>query len=211
MPEGGVVPNIQPSLRLTRGGGLLAVAALALAGCATAPSKPIAKYVAPSAGPTAKLVMRGKVPAGDIYGVYVYDDAEKCLGGRIVGSGDSARNPPTSALAADRIATVEFLLVKPNRQVCSIQWSFTPAAGKTYLLNGVSVATACAARVMDMSDPDQIKPEPTALRRNGGGRQCMPLAQSRAASMAGADGTKSDDAVLRPSANAEDLKGLIGQ
>lgn len=203
------MPTTHHSRRLAAGGGLIAVALL-LGGCATPPARTTAPYVGPTEGPSAKLVMRGKVVPGDVYGVYVYDDAEKCSGMRRVGTGNTTRNPTTTTLPADRIATVEFLLVKPNRQFCSIQWSFTPVAGKTYLLNGVSVATACAARVMDMSDPDQIKAEPTALRRNGGGRQCLPLAQSRAATVAGADG-KSDDAVLRPSANTDDLKGLIGQ
>jgi len=188
---------------------LAAVAAL-LAGCA-APPKPLPHYVAPASGPTAKLVLRGTVSAGDGYGVYIYDDAEKCTGLRSMGTGSAERHPPTVTLPANRITTVEFFLVKPNKNFCGVQWTFTPLAGKTYLLSGNAVEQGCAARVLDMSDPDNIKPELAALRRNPGTNHCLPLSQSRAASSTDADASMTgSEAVLRPSATADDLKGLIG-
>lgn len=185
---------------------------LLLAACVVPPTKSTAKYVAPTAGPTAKLVMRGNVPAGDLYGVYIYGDSEHCAGPRIVGAGSGARNPVSTTVAANQMTTVEFLLFKPNKQYCSIRWSFTPLSGKTYLLRGVAQPNACAAGVLDMSNPEDIKPEPTALRRNPTGSTCLPISQSKAASLAGSDkGTTGNDAVLRQGAGAEDLQGLIGQ
>lgn len=188
-------------------------APLLLAACAAhLPSQSVPKYVPPAAGATAKLVMRGTVPAGDVYGMYLFEDSENCKGLRSLGSGNSTRNPPTTVLAANQIQTVEFFLVKANRQYCAIRWSFTPVAGKTYLLSGGAVsATSCAARVMDASDPDHIKPELAALRRNpAAGGQCLPLGMSKAASVAGTDtGHAGQDAVLRQGATADDLKGLI--
>jgi len=188
-------------------------AAVVLTACVVPPpSKPIAKYVPPTDGQTAKLVMRGTLPAGDNYGVYVYSDSEKCTGLRSVGTGTNTRNPASTLLAANQIATVEFFLVKPTvRSYCSIRYSFTPIAGRTYLLSGAAADKGCSARMLDMSDPENIKPEPTALRRNPAGTACLPLSQSRAATLAGNGAAqKSGDAVLRQGASADDLQGLIG-
>jgi hypothetical protein len=185
------------------------VAVALIGACATTP--PIPKYVAPTTGPTAKLVMRGSVPEGDLYGVFLYDDSEHCAGSRLAGTGTSTRSPVTTTLAASRITTVEFYLLKPNRMACRVRWSFTPVAGKTYLLNGGARPNACVALVMDMSNPDSLKVEPTALRRNPGTTVCLPLAQSKAATATDAADTSSHDAVLRQGAGTDDLKGLIGQ
>ena len=65
--------------------------------------------------------------------------------------------------------------------------------------------------MMDMSDPDNIKPETGVLRRNPGTNACLPLSQSRAASTTADAGQKSGDAVLRQGAGSDDLQGLIGQ
>jgi hypothetical protein len=191
--------------------GALALAALLVA-CVAPPRPPAQKYVPPASGASAKLVMRGTVPAGERYGIFTFDDAEKCTGLRTIGMGDSTRHPQSTVLGANRITTVEFVLAKPNKTLCTVQWTFTPLAGKTYLVRGASVASGCNASVLDASDPDNIKPEPAALRRNPGTGHCLPLAQSRAGSVAGQDGAqRSSDAVLRQGAGAEDLQGLIGQ
>jgi hypothetical protein len=188
---------------------------LLLGACAAPPpGRPPVKYVAPGSGPTAKLVMRAVVPTGDLYGVYLLVDDDRCSERRMVGVGDAKRNPPTTALAANEVQTVEFALLRPNKQMCFVRWSFTPVPGKSYLLRGLGHPSGCAAVVMDMSDPEKLKPEPTALRRNPIGQACVPLAQSKAISAPGSDGVaagEGQDAVLRKGAGAEDLQGLIGQ
>ena len=156
--------------------------------------------------------MRGTVPAGDNYGVYVYADSDKCTGLQSVGGGNSTRHPETTTLAANQITTVEFFLLKPTRSYCSVRYSFTPVPGKTYLLSGSANDKGCAARVLDMSDPEHIKPEPGVLRRNPAGATCLPLAQSRAVStMSASSQTSGGEAVLRESAGSDDLQGLIGK
>lgn len=199
-----------PARRLLRPA-LPAAVALLLAACVAPPSKPVVKYVAPAAGPTARFVMRANLPAGDLYGVYVLEDGERCADRRLVGTGDAKQNPVTTTLAASRLQTVEFLLVKPSKQVCAIRWSFTPVAGKTYLLRGTGQSAGCLAAVMDMSDPEKIKIEPTALRRNPGASTCLPLAQSKAITVpGGADAAApGQEAVLRHGAGADELQGLI--
>ncbi|HEV7913340.1 MAG TPA: hypothetical protein VGP22_06205 [Albitalea sp.] len=178
----------------------------------TQPTQPVGKYQPPTSGPTAKLVMRATVPEGDLYGVFMLDDAERCGGHRMVGTGDTKRNPLTTTVAANRLQTLEFRLIKPSKQVCAVRWSFTPLAGKSYLLRAGTQTGGCVALVMDMSNPEQIKLEPTALRRNPGTSSCMPLSQSKGVTAAEADAGKGgQDAVLREGAGTEDLQGLMGR
>lgn len=211
MPQKNFDPACSEGTRFRRLGAVAATVAVALIGACATP-QPIPKYVAPSTGPTAKLVMRGSVSEGDLFGVFLYDDSEKCTGSRLAGTGTSTRNPVTTTVPASRIATVEFYLLKPNRMACRVRWSFTPVAGKSYLLSGSALGpNACLARVMDVSNPDALKVEATALRRNPGTSTCLPLSQSKAATTTDSADASTPDAVLRQGAGTDDLKGLIGQ
>ena len=191
---------------------LVASAALLLVGCAT-PAPKLPPYTAPAGAATAKLVMRGAVPAGDSFGVLVYDDAENCKGGRLAGIGTSSRTPPTVALAAGGLTTVDFMLVKPNKDYCILRWSFTPVAGRSYLVNGSALgATGCRAALLDATNPDSMVGAAGAVRRNEKGNSCVPMAQARAATAGAAQGGQDQGAaVLRPGATADDLQGLIPQ
>lgn len=180
-----------------------------LAGCA-APKKPIPTYVSPSSGPTARFLVRGSVPAGDRYGVFVLEKSENCSGPQLVGTGDAQRHPEASALVANSMQTIEFRLVSSDKKTCAIRWTFTPVAGKTYLLRATGQQTSCAALIMDMTDADHMRPVPTALRRNPSGSTCLPIAQSKSIASRGA-AQADDDAVLRQGADAGDLEGLIGK
>ncbi|HEY6512929.1 MAG TPA: hypothetical protein VI032_13170 [Burkholderiaceae bacterium] len=188
---------------------LLATLSSLLGGCAT-PSPKLQKYAAPADTPTAKLVMRGVVPAGDAFGVLVYDDAENCKGARLAGAGNASRNPTTVPLAAGGLTTVDFMHVKANRESCTLRWSFTPVAGKSYLVNGVGGATGCRASLLDASNPDAIVAAAGSVRRNEKGNACIPMAQARSITTA-QGGQDQGAAVLRPGADADDLKGLIPQ
>src|SRR5436190_9240743 len=77
--EGAVIQRDIDPARAGRARLAAIVAALVLGACA-APPKPLGRYMAPTSGPTAKLVMRGSVPPGDLYGIFVFDDSEKCSG-----------------------------------------------------------------------------------------------------------------------------------
>jgi hypothetical protein len=181
-----------------------------LLGCATPPKSP--PYAVPSGVPTAKLVMRGAVPSGDIFGVFVHDDAENCKGPRLAGAGNSTRNPTTVPLAAGALTTVDFMLVRPNRESCLVRWSFTPVAGKSYLVNGGAFGTGCRGSLLDASNPDAMKAPEGIVRRDGRGNACVAMAQARSNAAGSTQGGQDQGAaVLRPSANADDLQGLIGQ
>lgn len=198
-------------------GMVMAGAAVLLASCvATAPPRPLVKYTAPTSGPTARLVMRGAVPVGELYSVNMFDDAEKCEGSRLVGVGSSTITPKSSSVSANGVTTIEYRIDKlALKQACVMRWTFTPVAGKTYLVRGQSTAAGCMAAVFDMTDPEAIKPEATALRRNPRGVACVPISQSKALGVAGAASSAasgdSGDAVLRQGAGAEELQGLIGK
>lgn len=184
---------------------------LLAAGCATPPAK-LPKYAVPDGTPTAKLVMRGSVPSGDVFGVFVHDDAENCKGARLAGAGTSTRNPVTVPLAAGALTTVDFMLVKPNRESCVVRWSFKPEAGKSYLVNGMAYGSGCRAGLLDATNPDAMKAPAGLVRRDGKGTACVPLAQAtRPGGDAAKGGQDQGAAVLRPAATADDLQGLIGQ
>jgi hypothetical protein len=183
---------------------------LLAAGCATPPAK-LPKYAVPDGAPTARLVMRGSVPSGDVFGVFVHDDAENCKGPRLAGAGNSTRNPTTVPLVAGALATVDFMLMKPNKESCLVRWSFKPEAGKSYLVNGMAYGAGCRAGVFDASNPDSMKAPAGIVRRNGKGGVCMPMAQATRADADAKGGQDQGAAVLRPGATADDLQGLIGQ
>jgi hypothetical protein len=190
----------------------LVLAPALLASCASAvPTLPaLPAHVAPTSGPTARLLVRAAVPAGDLYGVYLHDDALACTGPRRAGAGDAARQPAATSVAAGRLTTLDFMLLKPSRSWCLVRWSFTPEAGKTYLVTGLGNAAGCTARVLDATDPDAIQPVAQVVRRNSATRQCMGLDEARAAAAnAPVGGQAGGDAVLRPGATGDDLKGLL--
>jgi hypothetical protein len=183
---------------------------LLVAGCATPPTK-LPKYAVPDGAPTAKLVMRGSVPSGDVFGVFVHDDAENCKGARLAGAGSSTRNPVTVPLAAGALTTVDFMLVKPNKESCLVRWSFKPEAGKSYLVNGMAFGAGCRAGLVDATNPDAMKAPAGIVRRDGKGTACVPMAQAAKPADSAKGGQDQGAAVLRPAASADDLQGLIGQ
>ena len=189
---------------------------LVLTGCAAPPAANAPRYVEPADVPTAKLVMRSApLPATEAYAVYVHSDATNCKDRRLVGTGTANNNPTTVALAAGSLATVDFVLIKGVKtdkpQACLLRWSFTPEAGKSYLLQGTSTPAGCTARMIDASNPDAMRVLTTSVRRNVQGNVCLPMAQAMA-NAAGATGGQNDGvAVLRPAATADDLQGLIGK
>ena len=190
---------------------LAAALSVLFAGCAT-PTPKLPAYVPPSGAPTAKLVMRGNVPSGDAFGVVVYDDAENCKGARLAGAGSSTRTPTTVPLAAGALTTVDFILVKPNKESCMLRWSFTPVAGKSYLVNGLAYGNSCRAALLDATNPDAMATPAGAVRRDAKGNACVPMAQARAAGNAVAQGGQDQGAaVLHPGASTNDLQGLISQ
>jgi len=198
-------PAVRIVLAAATGAGLAGLVA-----CATANKAPVPRYVAPSNGPTAKLVIRGSLPAGERYGVFVLDDGNTCGSPRLIGAGDESHHPASTELAADRLQTVEFRFARADQRMCVVRWSFTPAAGRSYLFNGVGREGSCRAGLIDMSDPDHLRPESTALRRNTAGEPCVPIARARGYA-SGGDGGDHRDAVLREGASDDDLRGLIGQ
>lgn len=183
-----------------------------LIGCAAPQSTSIPLYVAPIHGPTARLLTRSSLPSGERYAVFLYADAEGCREPRRVGIAEGDRALPAIALQADRLTTIEFAAMKPDRAICRVRWTFDPLPGKTYLLAGDATSERCVARVLDASDADDIKPEATALWRNEGAASCTPTAELRARRSPGPDAERPGrEAVLRPRATAQDLQGLTGR
>lgn len=198
-----------PAFRRTPYRAVLA-AALLVGACATPAPTASQRHVAPSSGPSAKLVMRGKVSEGELFGVFVHDDAAACQGPKLAGAGNATRVPASSAVTAGRLTTLDFRVFKPDRRTCYVRISFTPESGRNYVLAGAMAGSVCTARLLDATDPDAIKPVEGALRRNSATQACLALSESRRMSTQTASGGQRDgEAVLMPSANATELEGLL--
>jgi hypothetical protein len=154
-----------------------------------APAAPTPRYAPPTSGPTARLIMRTQIEGtGVAYAVNVLADSDAC---------------------GQRQIMVEFASATADKRVCAVRWSFLPAAGKSYLLQSSFDGNRCTSMVLDATNPDAIRPEPSALRRNPTpDKTCVPLGQARALPT---QTTGSGDATLSPGANTDDLKGLIGR
>jgi hypothetical protein len=193
---------------------------LLLAGCAgSPPSSPTPattttattpRYTSVTTGPTARLIMRTKLEGtATLYGVNVLAGSDDCSQRQTVGGAKAGVAAlPTVALAAGRVATVEFVGVNADKKVCLVRWSFTPMAGQAYLLQSAFDGTRCTSTVLNATDPDAIRLEAGALRRNPTlDKVCVPLGQARAITTS--PGAGRGDATLSPGADASELKGLI--
>lgn len=149
---------------------------LGSAGCA---QSPITSYVPATQGPTSRLLMRGQVEPGESYGVYLLASTHDCSQPQWVGQGTTGRHPEATQIPADRLHTLDVFVTRPNRSYCQARWTFYPTAGRSYLVAAQSDGGACSVSLLDASDPDRIRPEPSARRRDAPGNACVPLAQAR--------------------------------
>lgn len=166
-----------------------------LVGCAQPLQQPLPIYLAPAGTHTARLLMRGYIPAGDTYGVFVFGNAETCMEPQKAGAGNATHNPDATRLRAGELSTVSTALYKPDRSVCAIRWSFVPQAGRSYVITMSAREGGCASRLLDVTDPDRPVPEPTLRRRNSAENICIPMSQTRALTTA----TDNDTAKQKPS------------
>ena len=134
----------------------------------------------------------------------------------MIGAGRNGRDPASTTIVADKFTTLDFMMFTGTSS-CRVRWSFTPAAGRSYLVSGGVVTGVsgahCAARVLDATDPDDIVIAGTAVRRDLSGSACLPSAQAYALKSARAGTTRAvgDAAVLTPGAGDADLQGLIAR
>jgi hypothetical protein len=164
------------------------------------------------------LLLRSEVPAGDRYAVLIMADALNCQGPKLLSAGQAQQPPAPVSLPAGQLATLDYVIFRGEKPSCAVRWSFTPVAGKNYLINGLPVGATCTARLLDATVPDRMAPPPDLVLRSGQGQACMPLAQARAAAAAAAAGNTGSliqggqvqgEAVLNPRATTTDLQGLI--
>lgn len=232
-PEAVITPLARRSRRRLSGawrlrsGRTLVITALVLpallAGCAGPPAPGGARgagsagVAAPAAaaasGPSARLLLRGAVPADDRFAVFQLGDAVACKHPRLLIAGTPQTTPAPGSLPAGVLTTLDFVVLRGGKPGCLVRWSFTPQAGKTYLMQGLVEGGGCKARIVDVSAPDRPVPPADAVPRTASGQACVPLAQARANAAAGGSliqgGQHNDEAVLNPRATAKDLEGLI--
>ena len=167
-------------------------------------------YNVPKGSPTARLLMRASLQPDEQFNVFVLDAAVACKGAKRAGGGTPQQPATPTLLAAGVLTTLDYVVIKTAQRTCLVRWTFTPVAGRSYLLDGVIAPAGCMAVLFDVSQPDQIRTAAGALRRNLPGQPCAPLTQSLAAPRSPLEGGQSEgDAVLNPLATTADLEGLI--
>jgi hypothetical protein len=188
---------------------LSGVSGALLAGCAPTPLQ--LEPAARPTGPTARLLLRGAVPPGDRFAVVQLTDALMCQGPRMLIAGMPQKLPDPGALAAGVLTTLDFVILRGGKPSCGVRWTFTPEAGKTYLVQGMQMGAGCSARLLDASVADRPQPPPDAVLRTAPGQVCLPLdkARSAASDTLLQGGQQGADAVLNPKATDADLQGLI--
>ncbi len=194
-------------------GGLAALGGL-LAGCVTPPEglpRPDPAAAA-NTGPRARLLLRGAVPGDDKFALVALTDAVQCKNPRLLSSGNARKPPEPASLPAGVLSTVDFVVLRADKVSCGVRWTFTPEAGKTYLVQGVVVGSGCTGRLLDVTDSARPMPAAGAVLRSGPGQACLALDQSRPAGDSPSliqGGQHLGEAVLNPAATARDLQGLI--
>lgn len=214
------MPQIRAHLSLRVAGP--AAALLLLSACA---QQPVIPYTAATAGPTSRLLMRGSLDPGEAYGVYLLGGVKDCTQPQRVGTGTAETNPAATTIAADRMSTLDVVVTKSNQSSCRVRWSFSPRAGRSYLVAARGEPGGCSVSLLDATDPDDIRTEMSARRRDAPGNACMPLGTAKTVGelaarsqgfIAGAErpapaSRSSDSTVLPSSVSEDDLKGLTGK
>ncbi len=209
-----------PSRRVT--GPAMFALLLVLSACA---QPPVVPYYAATAGPTSRLLMRGSLEPGDAYGVYLLGGVQDCTQPQRVGTGTAASNPAATTIAANRLSTLDVVVTKSNQTFCRVRWSFSPREGRSYLVAARGEPGGCSVSLLDATDPDDIRTELSARRRDAPGNACLPLAEVKtvgeltarsqgpvAASERPLPAARSAGSDMMPSAVSEDdLKGLTGK
>lgn len=215
------MPEIRAHLSL-RAAGPAAALLLLLSACA---QPPVIPYMAATVGPTSRLLMRGSLDPGEAYGVYLLGGVQDCTQPQRVGTGTAEANPAATTIAADRMSTLDVVVTKSNQTFCRVRWSFSPRAGRSYLVAARGEPGGCSVSLLDATDPDDIRTEMSARRRDAPGNACVPLAAAKTVGelaarsqglIAGAErpvpASRSGNADVLPSSVTEDdLKGLTGK
>ena len=57
------------------------------------------------------------------------------------------------------MSTLDVVVTKPNQAFCRVRWSFTPRAGRSYLVAARGEPGGCSVSLLDATDPDDIRTE----------------------------------------------------
>lgn len=184
-----------------------------LAGCAQTPETSLQPLAQPDATlPHARLLARASVPADHRFAVIVQQDNATCSRPALLTRGTSQQAAPAARLAADQLITLDLAIINTGTgKACINRWSFTPRAGRTYLVQGGLAGAQCPGRLLDATTADRPALPADLVGRVLQGQTCVPLdkAPRPAALSLIQGGQHNGDAVLLPNATTRDLEGLI--
>jgi hypothetical protein len=187
---------------------------LALLGaCAQTPDTTMPTLAQPDATlPHARLLARAGVPADHRFAVIVQQDSNSCSRPALLTRGTPQQAAQAARLPVDQLITLDLAIVNTGtNRACVNRWSFTPRAGRTYLVQGGLSGALCPARLVDATMPDRAVLPADLVGRVLPGQSCVPLdkAPRPAALSLIQGGQHRGDAVLNPNATTRDLEGLM--
>ncbi len=138
--------------------GVAAIVAATLAACARQPL-----YVAPAAGDKAELIIRMRTGKDALFSLEVYDDAQSCKGRRKVLANESTGRNKATYIQANALITLKFNEIRGDSR-CNMYGSFYPKANRSYVLDTSITAGSCLVRIVDITEPETLKPEPVINR-----------------------------------------------
>ena len=154
-----------------------------LAGCAAVP------YQAPTAGPTAKVIVRHTTASGTSH-LYTYGDLKSCSGlQRIVGNVPKIPDDFSVNIKAGEPVGLQYNNVLGNR-FCVIAMQFDPKPNGKYVVAVRSDTVGCAIAIYDASSGDLV-PEASRKRlvkTSGLNQSCTAVAMPSAVGGADANG-----------------------
>lgn len=165
----------------------------------------------PAGQATARFLLRSSVPGSQQAVLVQLADHDNCKTPQLAAVAPRTGEAPASAtLAAGKPVTLDFVVADGARIVCGTRWAFTPASGKQYLVQGTTLGSLCMATLTDVSQADRPRTPDDLRYRTEAGKACVPMDQARRVPPGLLEGGQVDgEAVLRPTATQEPLKGLI--
>jgi hypothetical protein len=86
----------------------------------------------------------------------------------------------STGITSGKLQTLAFHFIRQDRKTCQVLLSFEPKAGKTYLMRNVADSEGCRSELLDITNPDAAKAEPSRMHREPTGflqadNACKPL------------------------------------
>ncbi|MBR7779580.1 hypothetical protein [Undibacterium rugosum] len=137
----------------------------------------VTTYVPPAVGNTAQLSIRPTMLMGRSFRLDLFQNPVACTGPMTVVRGDGPTNQHTTRIPANVLNTLSLEGFQTGGR-CTVNFSFLPKTGHSYLVDAGMDESGCIAILYDVTEAGKPRLEESWTRRNINGKQCVPLNES---------------------------------